>query len=610
MKGSVVSIYRPFLRVAIIAAALSLLLACGQAEAPTPTVAPAATATPTKAPAATATPTKAPVATATPTPTIVGPVATPTPTLVATPTPTGPVAEKPRTGGHQNYLSGQTLNSYDYQAVTGGNGRYYTLSKVYNNLLILYGGGKVECEVCSEWRLANNGKTMVFTLIPGIKFHSGQEMTSEDVKYSLRMITGDVDGIVSTRLGSLKEFVESIETPSRYEVRLNLPSASSSYVAMMLAVSVGVIYQAGTTRDDLKKAPAGSGPYLLRTKDALGAATVDMERNPNYFKPGQPYIDTIRNVTVVENNTRIAALLTHKGELYDSPTNMPEQFLPLFRKLVAEGKMSVKEFRIGGYLGGAFMAVVKPPFDNLKLRQAVNLALDRRAYGDAEGGNYLGAFLVFREGDLAMGYGLPESEIWDVLPGWGTGAKKQQEIERAKQLVIDAGYPKGLDIVLMARSDARNLAGTERFQQDLNNIGLFRAKIDVTATQDIQMDRLGKQNFMLSLYTYILGTGAPEEVVGQYWLSGAPRGPTGYANPQVDKLYIEMAAENDPAKKAALYKQIAEIIILRDVAFAEMPASIIEQFRWNRLQGVDYGTTFHPTSSSGLLRGDRLWLKD
>ena len=492
---------------------------------------------------------------------------------------------------------------YDFQGTASGNDRPYTLGKLYNMLLINYEGKNVECEVCSEWHLANSGKTMVFTLIPGIKFHNGQEMTSEDVKYSLRMLIGEVDGIVSARAGSLKEFVASIDAPSKYEVRLNLTNPSG-YVPKIMAVANNVIYRAGTTRDDLKKAPAGSGPYLL--VKAVPGASFEMTKNPNYFKPGLPYIDNIKMALVVDTNTRVAAFLTHKIEFVGGPGGQPAQFLPQFYKLRDEGKISSYKFLIGTRFEGAHMAVTKPPFDNLKLRQAVNLAFDLRAYGDAMlAGEDRAAVLVFREADGE--YGRPESQVWDVLPGWGTGTKKQQEIQQAKQLVIDAGYPNGLDITWMAQSGSTT--APELFQQELTKIGL-RTKLEIVATQDVFNARQLKQEYQISWFSFALTTAAPEEVVGAYWVTGAARNPSGYGNPEVDKLFIQMSSENDPAKKVALFKQIEQIIVFKDQGWAPMPSDVPEVFWWKRLQGVGWGMSSHPTASSGLGRGDRLWFKD
>ncbi|MDO8750260.1 MAG: ABC transporter substrate-binding protein [Dehalococcoidia bacterium] len=606
MKSSAVTIYRSFLRVAIIAAALSLLLACGQAEAPTPTVAPAATATPTKAPAATATPTKAVVAAATPTPTIVGPVATPTPTLVATPTPAAPAAEKPRVGGTMDQVLEEDPVSFDFHLASSGTDRPYALGKLYNNLLVNYEDQTIECDLCSEWHLANNGKTMVFTLVPGVKFHSGQELTSEDVKYSLRMIMGDVDGLASQRAGILKQFVESIETPSKYEVRLNL-FGPSAFVPKVLSVASASIVRAGTTRAELtlKGAPAGTGPYLL--KGVIPGASWKFERNPSYHKTGKPYIDAINYTYTLDASTRVAAFLAHKSDFLIYVSMSPEQFRPALYKLRDDGKTAYRLTVRGQGLYNVWMSLVKPPFNNLKLRQAVNLAIDRQAsckvtQGDAQ---YCRAqLLVFYEGDGALGR--PESQVWNVLPGWGTGAKKQQEIEQAKQLVIDAGYPQGLDNI--NQPTRAGVPYDEMLQQELGKIGI-RSKLEFLG-QDAYITRLYKFDYGITTYSYRMTTNDPVEVIGTYFVTGAARSSAGYSNPEVDKLFVQMSSELDAAKRVALFHQIEDIILFKDQGYAPIVGGLSEAFSWNRLQGLTMGMATHPSGNSGFDRGDLLWFKN
>ncbi|MEK7778074.1 MAG: ABC transporter substrate-binding protein [Chloroflexota bacterium] len=602
MKRSPFRWQRPYWVGSILVPILLFILACGPGEQPTPTP----TATPTKAPAATSTPTTAPVVT--PAPTTVGPVATPTPTLVATPTTAGPVAEKPQRGGTLEDVIGVYPPTFDPQLLAVTPDFFWSNAKLYNNLLINYEGQTIECEICSEWHLANNSKTMVFTLIPGIKFHNGQELTSEDVKYSLRMIMGEVDGIVSPRSGVLKEYVQSVEATSRYEVRLNLVRPSS-FVPKILSVSAAVMYRAGTTRADLNKAPAGSGPFLI--KEVIPGASWKMERNPNYFKPGQPYIDKINQTTVVDANTRAAAFLTHKAEFNIGPQRPADQFLPGFYKLRDEGKITIEPFLKGTALWGSFMNVTKPPFDNLKMRQAVNLVLNRRAFADATHAKYgdpLGGaraqLLVYFEADGALGR--PESQIWNVLPGWGTGAKKQQEIEQAKQLVKDAGYPNGLEVPQMARLPLAPYS--ELNQQELAIIGIRGPLDQVTAT--VHGDRLGKIDYLINPYILRMTTSDPDEVIGQHWVTGGGRNVTGYSNPEVDRLFVQMSSELDLAKKVALFKQIEEIIIFKDQGYAPEPGQIAEGYWWKRLEGVKTGMAMHVAGSSGNARGDRWWLRD
>ena len=603
MTYSALRVCRWFLWTAVIAALLSLWLACGQAEAPTPIP----TATPTKAPAATPTPTTVrPVATLTPT--TAGPVATPTPTLVATPTSAKPAAEKPRAGGTLEDVLGVYPHAFDPQLLAVTPDFFFSNAKLYNNLLINYEGQNIECEICSEWHLENNNKTMVFTLIPGIKFHNGQELTSEDVKYSLRMVMGEIDGLVSARAGVLKEYVESVTAPSKYGVHLNLVRPSA-FVPKILSVSAAVIYRAGTTREDLSKAPSGTGPYLIKL--VVPGATWEMERNPNYFKPGLPYIDKIRQTTVADATTRVAAFLTHKVEYNIGPQRPADQFLPSLYKLRDEGKITIEPFLKGTALWGSFMNNTKPPFDNLKMRQAVNLVFDRRAFAKATHAQYgdpLGGaraqLLVFFEADAP--YGRSESQMWNVVPGWGTGTKKQQEIEQAKQLVIQAGYPNGLEIKQMARLPLA--AYSELNQQELASIGIRGTLDQVTAA--VHGDRLAKVDYLINPYILRMTTSDPDEVIGQHWVIGGARNVTGYSNPEVDRLFVQMSSELDPAKKVAPFTQMQDMIVVTAVGKATQSGQMAEGYWWNRLRGVTIGMAMHVAGSSGAARGDRWWLRE
>ncbi|MDO8750384.1 MAG: ABC transporter substrate-binding protein [Dehalococcoidia bacterium] len=585
--------------IAMVVPLLVIALACGPGAEPTPTPVPTAT----KAPAATptATPTAAPAAT--PTPTRPGPTATPTPTAVAVATPTPTPGKQPKQGGTLRLVTGTWTPNFDEQLLAASPDFYRTNSLLYSNLLLNYTGEVAECDICSEWRLENNGKTMVFTLIKGIKFQTGQELTSTDVKYSLRMIMGDVDGIVSPRSGVIKEYIESIETPDKYTVRINL-IRPSPFVPKALAVASSVIFRDGTTREGLKTAPAGSGPFLV--DKIVSGSTWAVVRNPNYFKPGQPYLDKVEITNIGDEATRAAAFLIGRYDLWTGSYAPPEQFLGSFLKLADQGKLDVYNTDVGSGPNGAYMVVSKPPFDNLKLRQAVNLALDRIRVGPAVYGNspVYPQLLVYTANSPYSSRA--DNEIWDVLPGWGTGAKKAQEIEQAKQLVKDAGYPDGIDVEINSLNTLPTPRGGEEVQKQLAAIGI-RGKLQLL-TSTILSERVANLAYQLQFARYTMVTKDPDEIVGQYWITGGSRNPSGYSNPQVDKLYIQMSSELDVAKRKDLLRQIEEIIVLKDLAYAPTPIPYNTAFWWKRVQGVTIGQTLH--SPSGLFRADRLWLQD
>ncbi len=573
---------------------LAFFLACGPGEEATPTPAAAATLVPT------ATPTAAPLATSTPT--RPGPTATPTPTSVAAPSPTPTPGVQPKRGGVLRINGSRYPASFDQQFLADATAYHPFLPKMYNNLMVNYEGNQIDCEICAEWRLEDGGKTMVFKLLPGIKFHNGKEMTSADVAYSLNMILGQIDGIESPRCGVLKEYIDAIETPGTYDLRIKL-ARPSVFVQKILSITSCAIYPAGTTRVDLAKGPAGSGPFVL-TK-AVQGANMSYVRNTSYFKPGLPYLDGVETTFVGDATTTVAAFLTHKTEYYSS-SEIPEQVEAQLGKLVEQGKMY---YRAGeGTSGeGCWMVSGKPPFSNLKLRQAVNLALDRTAIGEINYGNkHVQQLFFYNEG---MEFATPKEKVWDVVPGWGTGAKKQQEIDQAKQLVKDAGHPTGIDVSNIRRVSGfttQQVVTQEEAQRELAKVGI-RVKIepvDIVAYQA----RLTAAEWQFNCSVYSITTYDPDEIVGQYWTTGASRNNFAYSNPEVDKLFIQMSGELDPVRRRALFFQIQDIIILKDVAYAPLSSKNGMLYRWDRLQGFTIG--FNLTFSNGLKREDRLWLKD
>ena len=590
---------RPYWLASILVPVLLFVLACGPGEQPTPT--PLATATSVPA----ATPTSAPLATATLT--SPGPVATPTPTSVAAPIPTPTPGEQPKRGGTLNLVEGATPAHFDaYLGYSPGFQAF--LGKQYSNLFINYVGEKVDCEICSEagWRLEDGGKTMVFNIKPGIKFNTGKELTSADVAYSINMMMGNIDGIVSARVGWVKEYISSIETPGAYELRIKLVRPSA-VVPKLLSTSFAIIVPQGTTRDDFKSGvtPKGSGPFIL--KQFIADASLTLERNPNYFKPGLPYLDKVVWTIAADTNTQWAAFYTHKQEYKFQMEEPVDQYLAQLFKLRDDGK--IKYISIPGVAGyfGVWMVGSKPPFNDLRVRQAVNLGVDRVAFGQGTfGDRAVPQLLMFLSGE---DYGTPADKIWNVVPGWGTGAKKQQELEQAKKLLADAGFPNGMDIAQFS-STATNVgyaAGSQLLQSQLKQVGI-RTTLDIAKTGGTDFaNRLAALDYLIQNYIFYRITGDPDEALGQYMITGASRNATGYSNKAVDKLYTLMSSETDPVKRKQLFFQ-AQDIILNDLWYA--PAQNHNGYItfWPNLGGIDQ-IGLSPAFGSGTARGDRLWFK-
>ena len=559
MKNLLIRGRHPSLWIALVVPLLVFALACGAADEPTAT--PTATAT-------------------------VGPLATPTPTTEAPPTPTTPAEGQPVYGGRITLTNSWYPTDYDSHVTGSGTGMWNYAPKWGNQVFINREGSEIECEICvpNGWNLENAGKTIVIDMIQGIKFHDGQEMTSADVKYSLEKIMGRVDGIVSPRVGVSKEYIDTIDTPSRYQVKINMVRPSP-FVPVVLAMSFSTIYPEGTTREQLKEEPYGSGPWVL--SKAIQGSSLTFDANPDYFKEGLPYLDGLDMVIVGDATSRYAGFLAHRDQIMSISS---PQFLPQLNKLNSDGEIT--RYDVPGGCGPNFVAMnnLTEPFNDLKMRKAVNLAIDREELGEIEYQDRAIPHLLYYGN--GQDYETPVDQIWNVAPGWGTGAKKAQEIEEGKQWVIDAGFPNGIDIEQLARGPITQTgfrASHEPIQQMLAKVGINATLAVVDGSS--HMERMANYDYVLQSYLFCVPTRDPDEIIGTYWVTGGARNWYVYSNPEVDRLFVLMSSELDPVKRKAIFFEIQDIIVIQDVAYAPIQRQFSTLWWWNTLNGVTPGPT-------------------
>lgn len=288
------------------------------------------------------------------------------------------------------------------------------------------------------------------------------------------------------------------------------------------------------------------------------------------------------------------------------------QYAPTLTKLRDEGKLNFFEEQGACGIQGLFLNNSKPPFNDIKLRKAANLALDRTAllkimYPLGTGRAML---LYFPE---PMDYSIPASQIWDVAPGWGTGAKKAQEIEEAKKLVVDAGYPKGLEIPQMTKGASTTTGGGathEPIQQMLGVVGI-KTTLDVVTNLVVWEQRMVAGDYFMISYTLCVPTKDPDYVIGSYFVTGGARNWMQYSNKEVNRLFPLMSGELDFAKRKQLYLQIQDIIAVQDAAYPTLPQSTGWFWWWPNLRGF-IPSTDQPTgvTSTSFYRADTLWLSE
>jgi peptide/nickel transport system substrate-binding protein len=247
-------------------------------------------------------------------------------------------------------------------------------STVYNSLVVFdpHGYPNIIGDLAKSWTVSDDKMTWTFTLHQGVTFHDGSALTSADVKASWDKIIAPPEGVVSPRK-SLYQMTKSIEAPDPYTVVFRLHYPSPSFLSM-LAHPANFIYAKKYLDQDpnyYKKNAMGSGPFKL--KEYVHGASLEMERNPKYWKQGLPYMDGIKYYIVKDDGARAKSLRSDRADVEF------RGFAPAEVEAI-KGQMGDKV--TVAYPGqpahwGVAFNIDKKPFDDERVRQALSLALDR-----------------------------------------------------------------------------------------------------------------------------------------------------------------------------------------------------------------------------------------
>ena len=317
-----------------------------------------------------------------------------------------------------------------------------TLSFVYNKLVrhkvgagVAPGTFAVEPDLAERWEEPDD-TTVVFYLRKGVRWQNkppvnGRELTAEDVKFSYDRFL--------TEKGNPQRFmldpVDRVEVVDRYTVRFRLKEPFV-WLVNALANPIGTWIVPREMLDkygDLKKPEAaiGTGPFILEQYEP-NVRTV-FRRNPDYFRSGLPWVDGVEWLVMEDESVQLAAYSA--GQIDAAGWHfwvVRQPDLPTLKKRHPD---RVYQDYLGNVTTGIYMRTDKPPFNDVRVRRAISLAVDRQAIIDA----------VFIKGEPtpSIARGVPEwSPRIDQL---GPGAKYYRpDAKEARRLLAEAGFPSGL----------------------------------------------------------------------------------------------------------------------------------------------------------------------
>lgn len=375
-----------------------------------------------------------------------------------TPTPSssapGEVAGVPARGGTLKLAFNADAEGPASPLHPPGTGQLLIVLAVYDTLFVVdrtQPGFVLKPRLATGYQVSDGGTKYTIPLRQDVKFHNGQPMTARDVVYTLSQnLTSAAD-----LAASLSPYLEpsGIKAVDDNTVELTLKKPNTFLMYLLQEYRVGIFPEG--TKDFTH--PVGTGPFKFVSRSVN--VGFQLTRNENYFIPDQPYLDAVSGIVIPQVSNAIAAL--KQGKIDWVQTSLPAS-------LSAQLKSDPSVQLVGldaDFTQPIFLNPEVKPFDDVRVRQAVKLCIDRQQWSN-----------VLWGGNSTLVSDIP------VQPGDPMGpslALRQRNIADAKQLLADAGYPNGIDFTIATADDGPAQAqGPVVLAQMAKDAGI-RIKVDL-----------------------------------------------------------------------------------------------------------------------------------
>lgn len=299
---------------------------------------------------------------------------------------------------------------------------------VYSGLTEISRSGQIIPDLAESWSVSNDQKTWTFKLRPGVKFHHGRDLESEDVKVTVSRIMDRANG--STARVNF-DIVDNIETPDKATIVFNLKMPYSGFADLFGDRQVRIVPR--DKLDTIANEPVGTGPFKLSAFKP--GDRIELLKNSDYYKKGLPKLDAVTIRIMPETAAQVAALET--GAL-DLVWNLAPEVIDQF----SNNKKIVIDSVPTSTWDGLIMNAAQKPFDDPKVRKAISLAIDKKAMVELS---------LFGHGTVTHTM-IPPSH-----PFYNNSIQIKTDIPQAKKLLVEAGYPNGFDTVLYVPSGRRRV---------------------------------------------------------------------------------------------------------------------------------------------------------
>ena len=452
--------------------------------------------------------------------------------------------------------------------------------------------------LAESWETSGDGLTWTFNLRSGVTFHDGTPFTSEDVKtvYDYFLEPGEFG---PPGRSYIQPYISSIDAPDPQTIVLNL-IASTPGETLLNALAFGWVLippsevLTGDGPESITTSAIGTGPYKFVEDKWERGIRMLLEANQDYWEEGIPFVDSILMFAFENTASQIAAFETKRID--DTRSASADQVKDLTSRY-ADTRLS--EFPGTGTSYIHLNARI-PPFDNVKVRQAMYLWLDRADFLDKVGGGrgFVGEWIF---PGLHVGYGTSAEDLLANNLAWRSD--KTEARKQALELLAEAGWSdlSSVKIQIVPQSPSgSNLRGNQILESQLKEMGF---QTEITPMERVAADQAFRAgNFGAGFYGGGGQSPDPASTLNRYVASTGQRNYTGIVDPVFDKMLATFNSTPDPVKRSQIVAELDEYLQSGVWSMIPMYRSAVAWLRWDYLHGRFFmGSSLHTFD-------DRVWL--
>lgn len=399
-------------------------------------------------------------------------------------------------------------------------------------------------ELATSWSWNTDFTKLTFKLREGVKWHDGKPFTSADVKCTWELLNGTAKEKFKINNRSGWYFnLESITTNGPYEATMHMKRPQPAFLAL-LASGFSPVYPCHVPPRDMRIHPIGTGPFKF--VEFKGNEGMKVTRNPDYWKAGRPYLDGIEYTVIPNRSTAMLSFIAGKFDM-TFPYEVTVQGL---KDILSQYPAAICDLTSTNVAANIVMNIA-PPFDNLDLRKAVIMAVDRQAFVDIlfEGkADVGGAMMPAPDG----AWGLPP-EMLQTLPGFSSDVAKSREEARTIMRGLGYGPDKHLPVKLSTRNLPTYRDSATILISQLKEIWID-GELDPVETA-IWQPKLIRRDYQMGLSLVGNGVDDPDQQFYESYVCGS-RTYMGYCDKAIDALVDKQSMEPDQAKRRQIVWEI------------------------------------------------------